>query len=293
VVNAPANIDGVLADKKGRVVSLWSSFAFQGGQSLTQKNMGVPAEIVLDLIEHVKSGDPIRSLEVELIKIPLSAARRMGMPDARIKQFENHNPARRQILKIQRTVAGSSAARQLRPGDLLLSIDGQTVNHFREVELATQQDTVSVEVWRGDEVQTVSVDTAQPDGMGIQRVLLWAGALIQEPHRALAAQRGIEPDGVYVAYFAYGSPATRYGLWGGRRITAVDGQKIDDLDSFIAAVTDKQHRESLRLKTLTWNNVVEVITMTLDNKYWPPYEVVFDGEDWVRKPLPIPAIPSS
>ncbi len=52
---------------------------------------------------------------------------------------------------------------------------------------------------------------------------MWAGATLQAPHRAMIAQRGIPPEGVYVGYFAYGSPATRYGLFPGRRIVEVDG----------------------------------------------------------------------
>ncbi|NNF17700.1 MAG: hypothetical protein HKN70_13230 [Gammaproteobacteria bacterium] len=285
VVNSPNNVDGVLADKSGRVVSMWSSFAYQDGQTVAQTNMGVPAELVLDMIRHVKTNTPIRSLEVEFVKIPLSAARRLGLPDERIKTIEQHSPRQRQVLKVQRTVAGSAAAELLRPGDLLLSIDGATANRFREVEIAAQKESVELEIWRRDAVQTFSVATAAPSGLGIQRALLWAGALIQEPHRALAAQRGIQSDGVYVAYFAYGSPATRYGLWGGRRITAVDGVTIDDLDGFIRAIANKRDRDSVRLKTVTWNNLVEVITLQLDNKYWPAYEIVMQDGNWERRAL--------
>ncbi|MEM7082602.1 MAG: trypsin-like peptidase domain-containing protein [Pseudomonadota bacterium] len=285
VVNAANNVDGVLADKRGRVVSLWSSFAYQGGQSISQTNMGVPAEVVVDLVDHVVTGEPIYSLEAEFVKIPLSAARRLDLPDDWVSKLEGHNPQKRQVLKVQRTVAGSDASRLLRPGDLILSVNGKIVNQFREVEKATQRPSVSVSIWRGDDVMRFDVQTATPDTIGIQRALLWAGALLQEPHRALAAQRGIEPDGVYVAYFSYGSPSTRYGLWGGRRITAVDGMRIENLDSFIDAIEDKQDRDSVRLKTVTWNNVVEVITLKLDHKYWPTFEVFFDGETWQRRPL--------
>ena len=86
------------------------------------------------------------------------------------------------------------------------------------------------------------------DGRDIDRVLIWAGATLQAPHRAMAAQRGIAPYGVFVSFFFYGSPATHYGLYAGRRITEVDGQPTADLDAFIKAVGGKPDRASLRLE---------------------------------------------
>jgi len=45
--------------------------------------------------------------------------------------------------------------------------------------------------------------------------MMWSGALLQAPYRDMAAQRAVEPYGVYVAFFSYGSPASRYGLLAG------------------------------------------------------------------------------
>ena len=42
-------------------------------------------------------------------------------------------------------------------------------------------------------------------------------------------------EGVYVAYFSYGSPATRYGLWAGRRVVEVNETPTPDLQAFIDA----------------------------------------------------------
>ena len=52
----------------------------------------------------------------------------------------------------------------------------------------------------------------------------------------MSAQRGIPPEGVFVAFFLYGSPATRHRLFAGRRIVEVDGVPVPDLDAFIATV---------------------------------------------------------
>ena len=98
----------------------------------------------------------------------------------------------------------------------------------------------------------------------------------------MAAQRGIKPEGVYVAFFSYGSPATRYGLWAGRRVVAVDDTPTPDLQTFVDIVSGKQDQASWRLKTVTWNGAVEVITLKLDNQYWPAYEVRRTDNGWRR-----------
>ncbi len=288
LVNSPSDMDGVLADEDGKVVSLWSSFAYHSGQDLQQVNKGVPAEIVAEVLDQVREGRTLRSLEIELGRIPLASGRNFGLNDAWSARLEQHDPERRQVLKILRVVAGTPAADALKPGDLLLAIDGQPVNTYRQVERLSQQPKVNLVVWRDDGEVEIELETVELDGRGVDRILIWAGALLQAPHRAMAAQRGIQPGGVYVAYFGYGSPATRYGLWAGRRITEVDGKPTPDLDAFIEAISGRRDREAVRLKTVTWNSGVEVITLKLDNRYWPAYELRRNGAGWQRHPIDSP-----
>jgi pro-apoptotic serine protease NMA111 len=144
---------------------------------------------------------------------------------------------------------------------------------------------VNATVWRDGEAKTFAVDTAALSGSGIDHAVSWAGALLQDPHRAMAVQRGIEPTGVYVAYFSYGSPATRYGLWAGRRIVEVDGAPTPDLAAFLDVVEHKRDQASIRVKTITWNGSVEVITLKLDNQYWPAYEVRRTRDGWQRSAI--------
>jgi len=98
----------------------------------------------------------------------------------------------------------------------------------------------------------------------------------------MAAQRGIPPDGVFVAFYLYGSPASRYQLWAGRRIVEADGVPTPDLDAFLAAVAGRPDRSSVRLKTVNWNGSVDVITLKIDRHYWPAYELHKRGEEWQR-----------
>ncbi len=285
LVDAPSDFDGVIAGRDGRVRALWSSFAAESGRELVQINRGVPIELVVELVEAVRTGRPLYSLEVEFEAIPLSAARKLGLPDDWVSRLEARNGAHRQALSVSRVVAGSPAASLLREGDLVLAIDGKVVNRFREVERASQAPAVRVTLLRDGQEMTLDVATAELGGVDIDRLLLWAGAVLHAPHRAMSAQRGIPPDGVFVAYFSYGSPATRHKLFAGRRIVEVDGRPTADLDAFIAAVRGRPDRSSLRLRTVTWNGSTEVITLKLDRHYWPSYELVRGPDGWERRPI--------
>ena len=288
LVTAP-EVDGVLADEKGRVQALWSSFAVSNGGNPGgdggQFNSGVSAEIVKEFVDLARERRDVHSLEVEVGYTPLFAARKMGVDEAWLEKVEKQSPERRRVLSISRIVAGSPAAELLRNGDILLAVDGRVITSFREMERATQKPTVSLTIWRNSALQEIEVATVSLGGKGIDRAAVWAGALLQNPHRAMAAQRGISPEGVYVAFYNYGSPSTRYGLWAGRRIVAVDGVMVRDLQAFIDAVEGRDDRSSVRLTTVTWNGATEVITLKLDKQYWPAYEIRLTESGWQRFPI--------
>ena len=286
LVNAPDDVVGVLADRRGKVRGLWASFASDNGRELVQQTRGITADLVAETLELAQRAAPLHSLEAEFITQTLAAARGLGLTDSWMARIQKSNPAQRQVLSIARLAGGSDAARQLRPGDLLLAIDGRTVTQFRDVETAVaEREQVQVTVWRNDGEHTLPVSTAALSGGDVDRVLLWAGATLQACHRAISVQRGIEPSGVYVAFFSYGSPASRYGLIPGRRIVEVDGQPTPDLDTFLKVVTGRADRASLRIKTLALNGAPDMITLKLDRHYWPAYELRRSAAGWERVAL--------
>lgn len=284
LVNA-MDVDGVLVDKRGRVQALWSSFAIDSGGESAQFNRGVGVDLVVEFVDIVRNGRSYYSLEAEFVYSPLFAARNRGVDEEWIAKLEANNPVYRRALSITRLVAGSDASTLLKNGDFVLAVDGNVVTSYRALEKAVQKPEVTVTVWRNGGAREIRVKTAELDGLGVDRAVSWAGALLQDPHREMASQRGIDPEGVYVAFFSYGSPASRYGLWAGRRIVAVDEMPTLDLQAFVDAVAGRRDRTSVRLKTVTWNGAVEVITLKLDNQYWPAYEIRRTGHGWQRLPI--------
>jgi len=286
LVNAPDDFVGVLADGTGRVRGLWASFASDNGRELIQENRGISSDLVAETLDIVREQRPLHSLEAEFVPQTLADARRFGLSDAWVQRISKADPAAREVLSVSRLVGGSDAAQQLRPGDILLAIDDRPVTQFRDVERAVaRKEDVNATIWRAGAELSLHVRTASLSGSDIDRVVQWAGATLQAPHRAISAQRGIAPEGVYVAYFEFGSPASRYGLVPGRRIVEVDGQLTPNLDAFLRQVGGRADRSSLRIKCLTWNGAPEVITLKLDRHYWPAYELKRTSVGWERHSL--------
>lgn len=281
LATAPRGIDGVLIDKRSRVVALWSSFAYDVGEDVREDSKGVPVDSVIEALKIVSSGRPLWSLEIELSQLPIATARNFGLPDEWADRMLRHDPERRQVLRIVRTVAGTPAAELLKSGDLVLAVDGATVNRFREVEKSVQRDSVVLTLWRDNEELQVTVATVPMDGRGVRHLVHWSGALLQEPYRDMAAQRSIEPTGVHIADFNYGSPASRAGLWAGSRIVEVDGEPVANLDEFIRLVTRRGNAASIQLRVLGWNDAVEMVTLKPDPVFWPTWEIRHNG-DWYR-----------
>jgi S1-C subfamily serine protease len=285
VADTTPTVGGVLADRWGRVYALWSAFTVQEGKTTAAFWGGIPSERILDVVTPLREGRPVnwRSLGVELNGLTLADARSRGFDEEAARQLESRNGTALNVLSVLRSTAGTPAADLLQEGDLLLSVAGEPASSLARVERASQAETVDVSVLRDGEQLDLDIPTAPLDGRGTDRVVLWAGALLQAPHLAVAAQRGIASgEGVYVSWFWYGSPANRYGIRATRRIVEVDGVPTPDLDAFLAAVADRPDRGPVRLRTLHLDGKEEVITLKLDLQFWPTVELRRTAGRWVR-----------
>ncbi len=279
-----AVVGGVLADKAGRVQAFWASFVEDRGDKPEGFFRGIPVDVLRDTVGPIVAGGvpTVRALGAELAPMNLVMARDRGLPAEWAEKLVAVDPRRRQVLWVVRREAGTPAAAALREGDLLLAVDGAPVARFRDVELRAATESVSLTVLRDGQVQTVPLATVPRDGVGVDRVLLWAGALLHAPHSPLASDLGVEPEGVYVSWSWFGSPASRYQLRPTHRILEVDGTPTPTLAAFEAAVAGRPDRGAVRLKTVDLDGKPQVITLKLDLQYWPTAELRVADAGWER-----------
>jgi len=111
-------------------------------------------------------------------------------------------------------------------------------------------------------------------------MLLWAGALIQAPHRELALQRGIEPLGVYVSYVFHGSPANRSGLHAMLRIVEINGEKIETIDVFKKQIEKYKNNKFIQIKVLDLLDRESLISVKQNKYYWPDRRIYRVNDEW-------------
>ena len=275
-----SSIGGVLADEQGRVVGLWTfNVDGDGGNFL-----GLPVDYLSDLIAPLASGRPItlRDLGIEVQPISLAAAADRGVPAEWIARLADADPERRQALAVIRAHPAAPAFEQLEGGDVLLAIGDVPVTRPRQLETLVQggQDTLPVSLLHDGEVQQLELGTVVLDGLGVERVLAFAGALFHEPHAPVGMTYGEPVSGLYVSWYWYGGPAAHYGLRASTLVRSVNGEPVTGLDDFLAVIAELGDGDAVRLEVESLKHVRDVTTLLTDTVYWPTMLIELTPEGW-------------
>ncbi len=277
----PPTVGGVLADRRGRVHALWSSFSTQRDGEPSSFFGGFPIGPVVDALDAVRQGRALswRTLGVELALLRVADARARGLSREEAAPFSGSGG---RVLAIRRIASDAPAASLLQAGDLLLGMNGEPALDLRSVQRASQEQTVALRVLRDGEPLELVVETLPVSSVGTERALIWAGALLQDPPRFLATQRGLALSGVYVAARWRGSPSERFGLQPTMRITAANGRPTPDLEAFLEAVREIPDRGAVRLRLVDLRGQPRVATLETDDHDWP-FQILSRMSDGLRR----------
>jgi len=277
-----STVGGVITDGKGRMLGLWASYYFPGRRD--RYFYGLPTDYLRGPIEALREGrTPVhRTTGVEWRPIPLADARERGLSDARVSAYIRHDPEHLEVLEAVRVSGEGPAAERVQRTDLLILANGEPVSRLKDVATWSEQDQVSLTLLRdGEEVQ-VALPLQAQSGQGVRRIVSWAGLILHDPHPEVAAQQGVQADGAYVAWYWYGSPAARDGIRPTRRVTAIDGEPIADLDAFLEAVQARGANGPMVLTLEDLDGIEDVRAIEPDPAYWPLEVVTWADGRWTR-----------
>lgn len=280
LINPNMSIDGILVNEADEAVALWTMFEQSEGDDVNTVMAGIPSEYIAEIVSLFESDMPIYTLNLNLTKIAPVYALQMGLPNEWLDKLTQHNPHTDKLLAIYNVSGSTSSGKVFKRGDILLAINGTPVSDFRQVELLSQSPRVTVTYLSEGEVLTNELSTTMLNGLDIDQVFYWSGLYLHAPHRAAQLQGNISDDGIYIASYSYGSPATRYGVYAMQRIVEIDSKPIKNTNDFLEAVKGKKHQETVLIKTLDFRNNAKAITLRVDNNYWPFYEIRFEDGRW-------------
>ncbi|KAI1312679.1 hypothetical protein EDD11_002878 [Mortierella claussenii] len=257
---------GVLCDQEGRVQALWVNYSSQDEKANDITFMsGLDIASVKTVTEPFMRGEypKLRALDVEFWTMRIAAARSLGLTDEWVQRIESEPSSKHQLLYVLSLLDTSTPCGQiLKVGDIVLELEGKVATSMRDLERARGVDSVQMTVLREGKELNLSVPTVPLLGTDTNRIIAWAGALIQMPYKAVLEQVSNVPTGVYVSCTLYGSPAStalRPGVW----ITEVDGIPVANLNEFL----DAAHHHEKKVVRSRQGSVCEVALKRLSLGY--------------------------
>jgi pro-apoptotic serine protease NMA111 len=129
---------------------------------------------------------------------------------------------------------------------------------------------------------TVSGEDGETD-----RFVLWAGALLHAPHRAVRQQAKTLHSLVYISARSRGSPAYQFGLLNTMYITHLNGIATPgtpsrillltlDLDAFLGVALAIPDNTYARVKVVSFDNQPLVLAVKTNMHYFPTLEMIKD-----------------
>src|SRR5690606_37394587 len=216
--------------------------------------------------KHVPRG----TLQTEFVHTPYAELRRLGLADATEQTMREAFPRQTGLLVVEHVIPGSPAAAALRPGDVLVSVNGRLPSEF--VPLAAELDSnvgqpVTVVTERGGERRESQIVVDDLHAITPDEYIEFGEGVLHELSYQQARHFNRPAKGVYVASPGYvlGSAAIpRASL-----ITEIDGKRVETLDELETA-----------LKAIPEGAQVSVRFLTFDDPQSEKQRIIVNNRSW-------------
>jgi len=235
-----------VVDVSGSVVALNA-----GGNMGAASSFYLPLPRVVRAFELLRAGEPVTrgTLQSVLRYVPFDDLERLGLSEQTEVAVRALPSQPTGMLVVEEVVPGGPADGQLKPGDIVVSVAGEPLLGFVQLEEvldASVGDTVTLEVERGGrplevdvtvgDLHAISPDSYLEVGRGVLHDLSY--------HQARNHHRPVQ--GVYLAVSGYMWAAGE--VPAGAVISHVDGEEVPDLDAMQEVLESRADGERLRVR---------------------------------------------
>ena len=145
----------------------------------------------------------------------------------------------------------------------------------------TNKNILQLEIWRKNCIKKVSIEPSVLKGIVVDKLLIWAGAFIQENFRELLISHVSVPGGLYVGRYFLGSPSEFYSLNSRFWIVQVNEVVVNSIAEFINVVKDIDD-QFVRVKVVDSVGKERIVPVKPSLFFWPTYLFTYTDYQWNR-----------
>ena len=271
---------GILTDNDGTVRALWLSFLGERQENKEKVYlMGLDIVNIKDVVKILKSGGKpqVNIVDAEFGSISILNARIRGVPQEWIERMEAESDSRLQFMTVSR-VSYTTEKERLQTGDVILSVNDKLVTEMDDLDGVTTSSKncetsplLKFKVVREGKVLDLNIPTINVKET--DRLIIFAGCIIQAPHHAVHQAMTEMPKGVYCVFRGESSPAIQYGISATNFITHVNEIPTPNMDSFLAAIKQIPDNHYCKIRLMTYDNVPFAISLKTNYHYFPTAEL--------------------
>jgi S1-C subfamily serine protease len=256
-------------DVRGRVIALNA-----GSKRRTASSFFLPLDRVVRALEKIQAGEPVTrgTLQTTFSHKTFDEVRRLGLPEAVEAEFRSQFPGASGLLTVRDVLPGGPAEGKLMPGDVIVSLNGEMVTGFVDLEAVLDESVgqgIQMGIARGGVAKEVELTVGDLHRITPDEYMEIGGGIVHPLSYQMARHYAVPVQGLMLAgqgYMFARSLVPRKAV-----IVTVDGQSVPTLQALedvLVQIPDGA-RFNIRYFRPHESRRMEVGSLTMDRRWFP------------------------